>query len=831
MPSTSQGVAGRVKGLAALLQSGAVTEHARAVVVGGGVGGASIAYHLTAKGWRDVVLVERAELTSGSTFHSAGLVGQLRSSIALTRLMMWSVECYRRLGAETGRDPGWRETGSLRLACTPDRVLEHRRQEGWAKTFGLPLQEVGPAEAQRLFPVMGLDGVLGAIYLPTDGHLDPSSLAMALAEGARQRGAAIRTGTRVLGIGVRDGRVREVETTAGPIRTEVVVNAGGMYAPEIGRMAGVTIPLVPMAHQYLVTKPIDGVHPAIPMLRDPDHLVYFREEVGGLVAGGYERAPAPWGLDGIPADFNHQLLPPDWERFAPLMEGAVHRVPAIGGAEIVRLINGPEAFTPDGEFILGESPEVRGFFVACGFCAHGIAGAGGMGRIMADWIVEGDPGLDVWHMDLRRFGAQYRSRRLTLERTHEVYRTYYDLRYPNLEREEGRRLRLSPAYARLRELGAAFGEKSGWERPNWFEPNAAAGDDGRRPRGFAGRIWSPAIEAEHLATRARAGLFDETSFSKLEVVGPGALGLLQRLCGNDVDRRVGSVVYTSMLNGRGGIECDFTVTRLGPTRFRIVTGTAFGTHDRGWIQRHLPGDGAVSLLDVTGAYCCFGLWGPRARDILAAATPADVSNAAFPYLSARELAVGRVPALAVRVTYVGELGWELYAPMEYGLELWDTLWEAGQPHGLVAAGYRAIDSLRLEKGYRYWSADITPDDTPFEAGLGFAVKLGKGDFLGRETLVRQRAEGVRRKLACLVLADPASVALGGEPVRVGDRVVGRVTSGGFGYTVGLSIAYAYLPAELASPGTAVAVEFFGEWVDGLVAAEPLWDPRGDRVRS
>jgi 4-methylaminobutanoate oxidase (formaldehyde-forming) len=808
-----------------------VTAHAQAVIIGGGVGGASIAYHLTAKGWRDVVLVERAELTSGSTFHSAGLVGQLRSSVALTRLMTWSVECYRRLAAETGRDPGWKETGSLRLACTPDRVLEHRRQEGWAKTFGLPLHEIGPAEARRLFPVMALDGVLGAVYLPTDGHLDPSGLAMALAEGARMRGATIRTGTRVLGIGVRDGRVREVQTTAGTIQADVVVNAGGMYAPEIGRMAGVTIPLVPMAHQYLVTKPIEGVHPAIPMLRDPDHLVYFREEVGGLVAGGYERAPAPWGLDGIPADFNHQLLPPDWERFAPLMEGAVHRVPAIGSAEIIRLINGPEAFTPDGEFILGEAPDVRGFFVACGFCAHGIAGAGGMGRIMADWIVEGDPGLDVWHMDLRRFGPQYRSRRLTLDRTHEVYRTYYDLRYPNQEREEGRRLRLSPAYPRLRELGAVFGEKSGWERPNWFEPNAAAGAETRRPRGFAGRIWSPAIEAEHIATRERATLFDETSFSKFEVVGPGALELLQRLCGNDVDKPAGSVVYTSMLNARGGIECDFTVTRLGASRFRIVTGTAFGTHDRGFIQRHLPEDGSVTLLDVTGAFCCFGLWGPRARDILGATTPADVSNAAFPYLTARELAVGRVPVLAVRVTYVGELGWELYAPMEYGLELWDTLWTAGQPHGLVAAGYRAIDSLRLEKGYRYWSADITPDDTPYEAGLGFAVRLGKGDFSGRAVLARQRAEGVTRKLACLTLSDPAWVALGGEPVRAGDRVVGRVTSGGFGYSVGLSIAYAYLPADLASPGTPVEIEFFGEWVGGLVTAEPLWDPRGERIRS
>jgi 4-methylaminobutanoate oxidase (formaldehyde-forming) len=434
-------------------------------------------------------------------------------------------------------------------------------------------------------------------------------------------------------------------------------------------------------------------------------------------------------------------------------------------------------------------------------------------------------------MDLRRFGTQYRSRRLTLDRTHEVYRTYYDIRYPHQEREEGRGLRLPPAHARLRALGAVFGEKASWERPNWFEPNAAAGHPGRRPRGFAGRFWSPAIEAEHVATRERVALFDETSFAKFEVVGPGALALLQRLCANDVDRPAGTVVYTSMLNARGGIECDFTVTRLAADRFRIVTGAAFGTHDRGWIARHLPRDGSVYLADVTGALACLGLFGPEARAVLRATTPADVSNEAFPYLTARELSVGRVPVFAARVTYVGELGWELYAPAEFGQELWDTLWAAGRLAGIVAAGYRAIDSLRLEKGYRYWSTDITPDDTPYEAGLGFAVKLGKGDFVGREALVRQKAAGVRRRLGCLALAAPDAVALGGEPVRVGDRLVGRVTSGGFGYTVGLSIAYAYLPVELAVPGTAVAVEVFGERVAAVVAAEPLWDPRGERIRA
>jgi len=805
-------------------------ESAGAVVIGGGVVGTSVAYHLTARGWRDVVLLERAELTSGSTFHAAGLVGQLRGSVALTRLMMWSVECYRGLQAETERDPGWHEVGSLRLASSAERMLELRRQAGWAKTFGLPLEVIGPEDAAKLFPVMATDGVHGAVYLGTDGHIDPGGLTAALAEGARRRGARIRTGVRVTGIGLRDGRVHEVQTDAGPIRTEVVVNAAGMWAPEIGRMAGVTIPIVPVRHQYLTTKPIEGVHPRMPAMRDPDLLDYFREEVGGLVVGGWERNPVPWGLDGIPPDFNNRLLPPDWEQFAPLMEQAVRRIPALATAEIVRLVHGPEAFTPDGEFILGEAPVVPGFYVAAGFCAHGIAGAGGAGRILANWIVDGDPGLDVWRMDLRRFGVEARSRAVVRDRARDIYARYYDVRYPNEEREVGRGLRLSPVHARLRELEAVFGEKAGWERALWFDTNAAAGDPARRPRGWAGRSWSPAIEAEHVGTRQRAGLFDETSFAKFEVLGPGALALLQRLTDNDVDRPIGTVVYTSMLNHRGGIECDFTVTRLGAERFRIVTGAAFGAHDRGWIARHLPRDGSVELVDVTSTYACVGLFGPRAREILAPVADVGVAHAAFPYMTARELCVGRVPALAVRVTYVGELGWEFYAPAECGLELWDTLWDAGQPHGLVAAGYRAIDSLRLEKGYRYWSADITPDDTPYEAGLGFAVRLSKEAFIGRDVLARQQAEGVRRRLACLVLDDPLTVALGGEPVRVDGRVVGRVTSGGFGYSVGQSIAYAYLPTELAAAGTPVAVELFGDWIGGRVTAEPLWDPRGIRIK-
>ena len=820
-----------------------MTERAQAVIIGGGVGGTSIAYHLAERGWTDIVLVERADLTSGSTFHSAGLVGQLRSSVTLTKMMMYGVELYRRLAAETGTDPSWHEVGSLRLASSAARFEELQRQAGWAKTFGLPLELISAREAQDRFPLMSTDGVLGAVFLPTDGWLDPSGLATALAAGARRRGASIRTRTRVVAITTDRGRVTGVEVERdgerSTITANIVVNAGGMFAPEIGRLAGVTIPIIPMAHQYLFTEAIAGVHAGLPQLRDPDNLVYFREEVGGLCMGGYERNPAPWSLDGIPADFNGKLLAPDLPRFEEIMAGAVRRVPSIADAGVSRVINGPEGFTPDNEFILGES-EVRGFFVAAGFCAHGIAGAGGIGRQVASWIVDGQPELDLWQMDIRRFGGQHwRSREWTLARTTEVYSTYYDIHYPSEEWRAGRPLRMSPTYARLEALGAVFGEKSGWERPNWFEPNA---DDPRfggraaleafQPRGWAGQHWSPAIAAEALATRRDAGLFDESSFAKIEVAGPGAVSFLQRLAANDVDVPLGQIVYGALLNPRGGIECDLTITRLEADRFLLVTGTAFGQHDLAWLRRHLPDDGSVQLNDQTSGRVCFGLWGPRTRDILTPLTTDDLSNEGFPYLTARPITIGRVPVLALRVTYVGELGWELYAPTEFGVALWDTLIEAGRPHGLTPAGYRAIDALRLEKGYRVWSSDITPDETPYEAGLGFAVALDKGvPFVGREALVAARAAGPRKRLRCLVLDDPRSVALGNEPVRVGGDVVGRVTSGGFGFTLARSIAYAYLPPERATIGTRGEVEVFGQWIGFEVAAEPLYDPANERIRG
>jgi glycine cleavage system aminomethyltransferase T/glycine/D-amino acid oxidase-like deaminating enzyme len=811
-------------------------DSARIVVVGGGVGGTSIAYHLGELGETDVVLVDRDELTSGSTFHSAGLVGQLRADPTLTRMNMYSVDLYRQL--QKGNDTvGWTESGGVKLASSPERLEEIRRQISWARTYDLPLHEISAAEAAELFPLMDTDGVVGAAYLESDGYLDPSQLTYALANMARAAGVRIFPYTRVIGIDVDAGRVRRVRTDRGDIDCEVVVNCGGMFAAEIGRLAGVRVPIVPMSHQYVVTEPfLPRRDKPLPTLRDPDLLVYFRQEVDGLVMGGYERDPEPWSataraFDAIPADFNGRLLPPAWERMEEIAQNSVRRVPVMGEIGMRTIINGPEAFTPDNEFCLGET-EVAGFFVAAGFCAHGIAGAGGIGKVMAEWIIGGEPGFDVWHMDISRFGREYTSPGYTLKRTVENYQRYYDIPYPGLQRLAGRPLRLSPAYDWHAGRGAHFGEKAGWERVDYYDSNAVAGDTALCPRGWAGRAWSPAIGVEHLGTRATAGLFDESSFAKIEVSGADAADFLEWACDNRVARGIGDVTYTQALNARGGIESDFTVTRLDANVFLIVTGTAYGSHDMSWLRRQARRRGAeVRIADITGQFACFALWGPRARDILSRLTAADLSNEAFPFMTAQELTVADVPVRALRVTFVGELGWELYASNEYGAALWSALWTAGHDLSMVAGGYRAIDSMRLEKGYRVWGSDITAETNPYEAGLGFCVKLDKPDgFEGRDALAIVKAEGPARRLRAIVLEEPRAVVLGNEPVRVGDLVVGRVTSGGYGYSVESSIGYAYLPTD-AGPDTRVSIDLFGEWIGGTVMREPLFDPRGDRVHG
>jgi 4-methylaminobutanoate oxidase (formaldehyde-forming) len=592
-----------------------------------------------------------------------------------------------------------------------------------------------------------------------------------------------------------------------------------------------------MSHQYLITEPfLTRTEHSLPTLRDPDLLVYFRPEVDGLVMGGYERDPAPWtatdtSFDAIAADFNGRLLPEDWERMEEITENSGLRVPAMRTVGVRKVINGPEAFTPDNEFCLGET-SVGGFFVAAGFCAHGIAGAGGIGQVMAEWILDGEPGLDLWHMDINRFGDEYRSPGYTLGRTVENYQTYYDIPYPGMQRASGRPLRVSPAFGWHVGHRAQFGEKAGWERVDWYESNADVVPDAPRPAGWAGHYWSAAIASEHHGTRDAVGLFDESSFAKIEVSGPDAATLLEWVCDNRVARSVGSVTYTQALNRRGGIECDFTVTRTGEQSFLIVTGTAFGSHDRAWLAKQARRRSAqVRIADVTGQSACFALWGPRARDVLGELTPVPLDNDAFPFMASRELTVGDVPVRALRVTFVGELGWELYAPAEYGANLWRALWAVGRPAGMVAGGYRAIESMRLEKGYRVWGSDITAETTPYEAGLDFCVKLDKpGGFEGRAALVEAKDAGLSRRLCALVLDDVSSVVLGSEPVRHGREVVGRVTSGGIGYTLGASIAYAYLPVGCAAEGTRVEVDLFGAWTGATVRCEPLFDPKGGRIR-
>ncbi|MBB2909202.1 4-methylaminobutanoate oxidase (formaldehyde-forming) [Streptosporangium becharense] len=866
---------------------------ARAVVIGGGVAGAGVAYHLARLGWNEVVLVEQHELTEGTTWHSAGFVGQLRSTVTQTKMIMYSAGLYPELAELTGLDPGWRGVGGLRLATTPERVEESLRLAGAAETYGLDLAVLSGAEAGQSLPLLHTDDVRAALWLPGDGWLDPALLGRALAAGARKLGVRIFTGARVTGLDVTNGAISGVRlVTAGEewrVRSETVVVAAGAASGTVGRMAGVDIPVVPIKHQYVVTQPFD-VSPSMPTVRDPDNIVYFREEGGGILVGGYIRNPEIWDTV-TPLAEPRILFPADMPKFRESWNSAVRRVPALARTEIVKVVHGPEAFTPDGEFLLGETA-VRGLWAAAGFCVHGLAAAGGVGKVMAEWITDGSPEYDVSGMDLRRFGGHARSASWARAKALDSYSKYYDIVYPGEERTAARPLRRSPAWVRHAELRAVFGEKAGWERVNWFESNApdgAASDGlatpdgpapdgaapdglatpdgpapdgaapdglatldaparsdvvssdaarfdaarsapgapaaapgaagyGVRPAGWAGRIWSPAVRRECLATRDTAGLFDQTSFAKLEVAGPGALAGLQRACAGRLDRPVGSVVYTQLLNGRGGIEADLTVTRLAEDRFRLVTGTASGVHDAAWLR----GQG-LDVRDVTSAHACYCLWGPRALDILGSVSGDDLT---FGYLKAREISVGNVPVLAQRVTFVGEFGWELYCPSEYGLTLWDTLVEAGTPYGMRPAGYRAIDAMRLEKGYRVWGLDITPETTPHEAGLGFAVARDK-DFLGR--LALRDAGPPARLLFCLVLDDPRQVCLGGEPVRVGGRPASRVTSGGYGHRVDRSIAYAYLPADTV-PGDRVEVGVTGVWTGAAVAAEPLYDPAGERVR-
>jgi glycine cleavage system aminomethyltransferase T/glycine/D-amino acid oxidase-like deaminating enzyme len=814
-------------------------ERARVVVVGAGIVGCCAAYHLGQLGWTDVVVLDQGPLfrTGGSTSHAPGLVFQNNTAPTTCRFAMASVDLYREL--ELDGEPVYAQVGSLEVASTPERWADLKRKAGLAASWGLEAHLVRPDEVRRLVPPMRTERLYGAIHVPGDGVLRAVAAAQAVADRARATGAAFHGRTGVTGIEVEGGRVRAVVTERGRIETEHVLCAAGIWGPLVGRLAGVAIPLQPLQHLYAVTEPVpelggSGGWIEQPIVRHQDRSLYLRQVGQAYGIGAYRHEPALVEPEQIRPYEQGAPLPScaafDEERFAPSRGYAAELLPCLKDVRLAERVNGMFSFTPDGHSLIGESADVRGFW-ACE--AVWVTHAAGAARAVAEWMVEGTSRLDLHEEDLNRFAPHALTRSYVRTRAAQNYREVYDIIHPLQQVARPRNQRLSPFHARLQQLGGVFFESAGWERPQWFEANGPLPEGADFPlrTGWAARNWSPIQGLEHLTARQRVVLFDLTAFAKLDVWGPGALAFLQGITANQMDRPPGRVTYTAMLDERGGIQADLTVTRLAEDRFRVLTGGSVGGHDAAWIRRHLPADGRVRLTDVTSSLCALGLWGPRARDLLAAVCEDDLSDAAFPYLSARPITIDTIPALALRISYVGELGWEVYAATEHGPRLWDVLWEAGRPLGLRAIGGGAFDSLRLEKGYRLWGTDIHGEFDPYEAGLGFAVRLGKGDFLGREALLRARERGLSRKLCCLAFDDPSVAVLGREPILAGGRVVGHVTSANYGYSVRRSIAYGYLPVEHAEEGARVEVEWFGRRHPASVVPEPLFDPQMHRLKG
>ena len=809
-------------------------QRARIVIIGGGILGCSIAYHLTKMGERDVVLIEQHRLTDGATWHAAGLVGQLRSSRNTTRMLEQSVEMYRGLESETGQAVDWHEVGSLRLACSPDRVMELKRLATMAKSFGLPMEIISADNAQNLFPLMSTEDVLAAAFLPTDGYIDPASVTMAIARGARSREARIVEDTKVVSITV-DGRrattIRTVNAARGEesIECEIIVNAAGMWGLEIGRLVGARVPAFAVEHQYMLSGPIAGVSSTelrdMPTMRDPDHLVYYKPDGPGLLVGGYEPNTLAFGETGIPVPFQRQLLDPNFDRFEQLAALATKRTPCLEQAGIRSLINGPIPYSADADFVMGRAPELDNFYVATGFL-YGIAAGGGAGKMMAEWMLEGRPSLDLWPLDVRRFAFHHTTNHFMYPRAVELYGHHYKLSAPGSEHHSGRGVRRSPLHQTLAARNAVFGSRGGWERPNWFAPEGIEPID--QPS-FSKPNWFDHVGAEHHGVRNGVGLIDQTSFAKFEIAGPGALPAVQWLSVANMDKPIGTVTYTQLCNEVGGIECDLTMVRTSPHSWYVVTGSAFGAHDMGWIRANSPTDGSVIIRDLTSARAVINLCGPLSRAVLQRVCEDDVSNAAFRYGQAREITIGSAPVLALRIGYVGELGWELHIPTEYAAHVYEVLREAGAELGIIDVGYRTIDTMRMEKGYLYWSTDITPDITPWEAGLAWRVDLNKGDFCGRDALVAQQTAGVTRSLCTFTLEEMA-YPVSGEAIIADGTVMGFTTSANFGHTIGKPIAYGYLPINLAER-TDFIIEVYGEPIPAIRHRGPLYDPTGTRLRG
>ena len=803
-------------------------KHAEHLIVGGGIIGCSIAYHLTAMGARDVVILEKADLTHGATWHAAGLVGQLRSSRNTTRMLKMSVKLYDRLEEETGQAVDWKKVGSLRLASSPERVREVEQLATMAKSFGLDMEIISASEAQKLFPLMTTEGVLCAAYLPTDGQIDPSSVTQALAKGARDRGARIVRDVRVEDVKSDGRQVTEVVTTDGIWTCDTFINASGMWSRELGRLSNIRIPACALEHQYIITDPIPEMPVDMPTMRDPDRLVYYKPEVRGMVIGGYEPNTVPFGDRGIPHDFGRELLGGNFDRFEQLAMLAAEITPVVNEVGIREVINGPIPYSADGDFVMGKVPEMDNYFVASGFL-YGIAAGGGAGRMMAEWIMEGEPSLDLWPLDVRRFSDHHNTNYFMYNRAVDHYGHHYKLHFPGNETQAARGIRRSPLYYPLKEKGVVFGSRAGWERPNWFAPEGVEAVD-KMSFERSECNWFDAVAQEHKAVRERVALIDQTSFAKMELSGPGALRTLQKLAASNMDKPAGSVIYTQLCNERGGIECDLTISRIADDKFYVVTGSSFGVHDFNWIARHLPDDGSVVMNEVTSAFAVINICGPKSRDVLSSVCETDLSNDAFAFSTCKYIELGAASVLASRIGYVGELGWELHMPTEFAPHVYELLWETGQEFGIANVGYRAIDTLRMEKGYVYWSSEVTPDYTPYEAGLDFRVHLkSKGDFIGRVALEKQKADGVEQNLCTFSVEQPVSL-YGGETIYLNGEYVSLTTSGNFGHSVGKSIAFGYLPADIAKQQN-FEIEAFGKRYAARRHDACLYDPDMERLKA
>jgi 4-methylaminobutanoate oxidase (formaldehyde-forming) len=820
---------------------------ARIVIVGGGIAGCSTAYHLAKLGQTDVLLLEQGQLTCGTTWHAAGLVGQMRPNRNQTRMSTYGIELYAQLEAETGLATGWKQCGSINVARTPERMQVLRKQAALARSFGIEVEAISAQRAGEMYPLLRTDDLQGAIWIPGDGKANPADLTMSLAKGARNRGVKIVEGVEVTGVTSERGRVSgvrvQIDGAPHEIACETLVNCAGQWARQFGRLAGVNVPLYSAEHFYIVTDRIEGVHPMLPVMRDPDGFIYYKEEVGGLVMGGFEPKAKPWTVDPIPSTFRFELLGEDWDQFEILMLNAIHRTPCLETAKIKMLLNGPESFTPDGNFILGEAPELRNYFVAAGFNSAGIANSGGAGSLIAQWIVGGEAPLDLWDVDIRRFASFSANRRSLAARTGETLGLHYAMRWPRQELETARPLRTSPLYDLLAQRGAVFGAKNGWERANVFKPAGAP----EAVPGLGRPQWLDWMIEEQRATREAVAVYDQSSFAKFYLEGRDALAVLQRLCANEIDVPVDKMVYTAMLNARGGFESDLTIVRLAAQRFLIVTGSAQATRDADWITRHIEAHEHAVLTDVSALWCVLGVMGPKARELLARVSPDDLSPAALKFSHTREIDLGLARVRAARMSYVGGPGYELYVPVEMTRHVYLALREAGgdlglnegegrapepndepgRARGLVDAGYYALDALRIEAGRRAWGAELGPDETPFEAGLSYAVKLDKpADFIGKAALRAALGQKLRKKLVSVVLDAPEPYIWGGEALAIDGASVGEISSTGWGYGAGRCVGLAYLRGAAANrvhAGTPISIDLWGERVGAT--AWDVWPPK------